>query len=66
MSKIEKDTVLDVVTCFYLDSRDFNGISASGLTDELGVIWDDLHKVSLLLVFGLCAPFLQTFQFLLY
>jgi len=45
MSKIEKDTVLDVVTCFYLDSRDFNGISASGLTDELGVTWDDLHEV---------------------
>ena len=45
MSNLKNEAVLEVVTRFYLDSRDFNGIPASGLTEELGVEWQDLNDI---------------------
>jgi hypothetical protein len=45
MSKITKNIVLSKVTSFYLNSRDFNGITASNLCTELNVKWFDLQEV---------------------
>ena len=41
---VDPDKVLDVVTCHYLQSRDFNGMSARDLATGLNVPWDSLHE----------------------
>jgi hypothetical protein len=40
-----KDTILESITRYYLDSGDFNGTSAASLVDEFGVEWNELHDV---------------------
>jgi hypothetical protein len=41
--RISSEAVLREVTKHYLDSRDFNGITALNLAHTLGVEWEDLH-----------------------
>lgn len=45
MSKMSREAVLDRVTSFFLQSKDFNGIPASVLVDELEGDWTELREI---------------------
>jgi len=42
-ARVSNEAILQEVTRFYLESRDFNGITALNLAQKLGVKWGDLH-----------------------
>ena len=42
--RVDPQNVLTVVTRYYLNSHDFNGISAGELADTFNVDWPVLHS----------------------
>ena len=42
MTRVDKDKILDEITRFYLESRDFNGIHSTELSHRLGVGFNEL------------------------
>jgi hypothetical protein len=44
MNQIETEAILGHVTRYYLDSRDFNGISARELAEAMEIEWGDLKE----------------------
>src|SRR5262249_35271253 len=43
MSELPTDKIIGAVTNFYLESRDFNGISAAALAEQLDTGWQAVH-----------------------